>query len=256
MFVGTTSCTLRGLIRLFGGVPGGDKDQSSPREGKGLALVKAKFSALSWDVQLGDVLLLCWELWAQYWESSVEKVTHSAQSMQKSRWYPHKECLNPVVDVFSHPLSLFLHRPRILEMDKEENRRSVLLPKHRRRSNFSSENYWRRSSEYTEDCDEEEEDGSPARKVKMRRHWGMHFPGLWSWWDWPLVCENFLLPLAIFHLASVLVFPFRLKSKQEGSSGLFLWMEECWDICKDGTCPVHTVSWVMGQMGISTIGSR
>lgn len=59
MFVGTTSRTSRGLIRLFGGVPGGDKDQSSPREGKGLALVKAKFSALSWDVQLGDVLLLC-----------------------------------------------------------------------------------------------------------------------------------------------------------------------------------------------------
>lgn len=67
-------------------------------------------------------------------------------------------------------LSLSLRRPRILEMDKEENRRSVLLPKHRRRSNFSSENYWRRSYEYTEDCDEEEEDGSPARKVKMRRH--------------------------------------------------------------------------------------
>uniref|UniRef100_A0A7M4G192 RNA demethylase ALKBH5 n=1 Tax=Crocodylus porosus TaxID=8502 RepID=A0A7M4G192_CROPO len=57
------------------------------------------------------------------------------------------------------------HRPRILEMDKEENRRSVLLPKHRRRSNFSSENYWRRSYEYTEDYDEEEEDGSPARKL-------------------------------------------------------------------------------------------
>lgn len=66
--------------------------------------------------------------------------------------------------------ALPLHRPRILEMDKEENRRSVLLPKHRRRSSFSSENYWRRSYEYTEDCDEEEEDGSPARKVKMRRH--------------------------------------------------------------------------------------
>lgn len=68
------------------------------------------------------------------------------------------------------PAFSFPHRPRILEMDKEENRRSVLLPKHRRRSNFSSENYWRRSYEYTEDCDEEEEDGSPARKVKMRRH--------------------------------------------------------------------------------------
>lgn len=61
-------------------------------------------------------------------------------------------------------------RPRILEMDKEENRRSVLLPKHRRRSHFTSENYWRKSYEYTEDLDEEEEDGSPARKVKMRRH--------------------------------------------------------------------------------------
>ncbi|KAG8145807.1 putative Alkylated DNA repair protein, partial [Naja naja] len=59
--------------------------------------------------------------------------------------------------------------PRILEMDKEENRRSVLLPKHRRRSHFSSENYWRKSYEYTEDLEEEEEEeedeGSPARKV-------------------------------------------------------------------------------------------
>ncbi|XP_015673332.1 RNA demethylase ALKBH5 [Protobothrops mucrosquamatus] len=66
------------------------------------------------------------------------------------------------------------HRPRILEMDKEENRRSVLLPKHRRRSHFSSENYWRKSYEYTEDFeeeeDEEEDEGSPTRKVKMRRH--------------------------------------------------------------------------------------
>ncbi|KAJ1096726.1 hypothetical protein NDU88_001857 [Pleurodeles waltl] len=67
------------------------------------------------------------------------------------------------------------HRPRILEMDKEENRRSVLLPKHSRRSNFSSENYWRRSYEYTGDYEDEGpeeviEDDSPARKVKMRRH--------------------------------------------------------------------------------------
>lgn len=104
----------------------------------------------------------------------MEKITHIAQSVQKSRWRPHQERFNPVPDVFSLPLSLppslSLRRPRILEMDKEENRRSVLLPKHRRRSNFSSENYWRRSYEYTEDCDEEEEDGSPARKVKMRRH--------------------------------------------------------------------------------------
>ncbi|XP_069501805.1 RNA demethylase ALKBH5 [Ambystoma mexicanum] len=68
------------------------------------------------------------------------------------------------------------HRPRILEMDKEENRRSVLLPKHSRRSNFSSENYWKRSYEYTDDYEEEDveeednEDCTPARKVKMRRH--------------------------------------------------------------------------------------
>ncbi|MEE6520826.1 hypothetical protein FKM82_018767 [Ascaphus truei] len=63
------------------------------------------------------------------------------------------------------------HRPRILEMDKEENRRSVLLPKQRRRSNFSSENYWRRSYEYVDTYEDTEEDeGSPARKVKMRRH--------------------------------------------------------------------------------------
>ncbi|XP_030066939.1 RNA demethylase ALKBH5 [Microcaecilia unicolor] len=67
------------------------------------------------------------------------------------------------------------HRPRILEMDKEENRRSVLLPKHRRQSNFSSENYWRRSYEYTDYYEEggeeeEDDDSSPARKVKMRRH--------------------------------------------------------------------------------------
>ncbi|XP_008046237.2 RNA demethylase ALKBH5-like, partial [Carlito syrichta] len=60
------------------------------------------------------------------------------------------------------------HRPRILEMDKEENRRSVLMPTHRRRGSFSSENYWRKSYESAEDCSEAA--GSPARKVKMRRH--------------------------------------------------------------------------------------
>jgi alkylated DNA repair protein alkB family protein 5 len=37
------------------------------------------------------------------------------------------------------------HRPRILEMDKEENQCSVLLPTHRRRGSFSSENYWWKS---------------------------------------------------------------------------------------------------------------
>ncbi|XP_053327711.1 RNA demethylase ALKBH5 [Spea bombifrons] len=63
------------------------------------------------------------------------------------------------------------HRPRILEMDKEENRRSVLLPKPRKRSNFSSENYWRRSYESVDGYGEiGEDEGSPARKVKMRRH--------------------------------------------------------------------------------------
>uniref|UniRef100_A0A803JZU9 RNA demethylase ALKBH5 n=1 Tax=Xenopus tropicalis TaxID=8364 RepID=A0A803JZU9_XENTR len=63
------------------------------------------------------------------------------------------------------------HRPRILEMDKEENRRSVLLPKQRRRSHFSSENYWRRSHDYVDTYTETgEDDGSPVRKVKMRRH--------------------------------------------------------------------------------------
>ncbi|XP_068102519.1 RNA demethylase ALKBH5 [Hyperolius riggenbachi] len=63
------------------------------------------------------------------------------------------------------------HRPRILEMDKEENRRSVLLPKPRRRSHFSSENYWRRPYDYVDGyTDTQEDEGSPARKVKMRRH--------------------------------------------------------------------------------------
>ncbi|XP_075035322.1 RNA demethylase ALKBH5 [Mixophyes fleayi] len=63
------------------------------------------------------------------------------------------------------------HRPRVLEMDKEENRRSVILPKPRRRSNFSSENYWRRPYDYVDTyTDMGEDEGSPVRKVKMRRH--------------------------------------------------------------------------------------
>ena len=53
-------------------------------------------------------------------------------------------------------------------MDKEENRRSVQLPAHRRAGRFSSENYRRKSYEPGEDCSEAA--GSPARKVKMRRH--------------------------------------------------------------------------------------
>ncbi|XP_007909475.1 RNA demethylase ALKBH5 [Callorhinchus milii] len=61
------------------------------------------------------------------------------------------------------------HRPRILEMDKEENRRSVILPKHRRRSDCSAENYWRRPPDSPEQGDAGAMD-SPVRKVKMRRH--------------------------------------------------------------------------------------
>lgn len=60
------------------------------------------------------------------------------------------------------------HRPRILEMDKEENRRSVLLPAPRRRGGLSSENYWRQAAEAGGDCSAAT--GGPARKVKMRRH--------------------------------------------------------------------------------------
>lgn len=78
------------------------------------------------------------------------------------RWEALLPC-QPLCDR-SHPDPC---RPRILEMDKEENRRSVLLPTHRRRGSFSSENYWRKSYE-SEDCSEAA--GSPTRKVKMRRH--------------------------------------------------------------------------------------
>ncbi|XP_049900735.1 RNA demethylase ALKBH5 [Epinephelus moara] len=54
------------------------------------------------------------------------------------------------------------HRPRVLEMDKEENRH----PSHsrHRRHSISSENYWRRG----QDSDKHRE--SSGRKVKMRRH--------------------------------------------------------------------------------------
>lgn len=53
------------------------------------------------------------------------------------------------------------HRPRVLEMDKEENRRSS-LSRHHRRSNSSET--WRRGQDY-----DKHSDGS-GRKVKMRRH--------------------------------------------------------------------------------------
>ncbi|XP_028317376.1 RNA demethylase ALKBH5 [Gouania willdenowi] len=54
------------------------------------------------------------------------------------------------------------HRPRVLEMDKEENRRPA-LPRQRPRS-ISSENYRRR------DEDDEKSRDTSGRKVKMRRH--------------------------------------------------------------------------------------
>nr|XP_016846755.1 PREDICTED: cytosolic endo-beta-N-acetylglucosaminidase isoform X4 [Anolis carolinensis] len=79
------------------------------------------------------------------------------------------------------------HRPRILEMDKEENRRSVLLPKHRRRSHFSSENYWRKS--HGEDFEEEEEEEESSSDGRGRREalWtparGRFKPGLGSQLD-------------------------------------------------------------------------
>ncbi|EPY87771.1 RNA demethylase ALKBH5 [Camelus ferus] len=62
-------------------------------------------------------------------------------------------CIRPQ-DIKERRAVIILRKPRILEMDKEENRRSVLLPTHRRRSGFSSENYWRKSYEPGEDCSE------------------------------------------------------------------------------------------------------
>uniref|UniRef100_A0A3P9HQ70 RNA demethylase ALKBH5 n=1 Tax=Oryzias latipes TaxID=8090 RepID=A0A3P9HQ70_ORYLA len=54
------------------------------------------------------------------------------------------------------------HRPRVLEMDKEENRRPSISRQHRH--SLSSENYWRR------DQDHDEHRESSGRKVKMSRH--------------------------------------------------------------------------------------
>ncbi|XP_041792403.1 RNA demethylase ALKBH5-like [Chelmon rostratus] len=54
------------------------------------------------------------------------------------------------------------HRPRVLEMDKEENRHPS-VSRHRHHS-ISSENYWRRG----QDSDKHRE--SSGHKVKMRRH--------------------------------------------------------------------------------------
>ncbi|TNN75932.1 RNA demethylase ALKBH5 [Liparis tanakae] len=55
-------------------------------------------------------------------------------------------------------------RPRVLEMDKEENRRPSNSSSHHRRDSISSENYWRRDQE------SEKHRESSGREVKMRRH--------------------------------------------------------------------------------------
>ncbi|KAL3066722.1 RNA demethylase ALKBH5 [Gymnodraco acuticeps] len=54
------------------------------------------------------------------------------------------------------------HRPRVLEMDKEENRHPS--NSRSRRHSISSENYWKRGQ------DSEKPRESSGRKVKMRRH--------------------------------------------------------------------------------------
>ncbi|XP_034044302.1 RNA demethylase ALKBH5 [Thalassophryne amazonica] len=57
------------------------------------------------------------------------------------------------------------HRPRILEMDKEENRHPSLSRHHRH--SISSENYWGRGHD---DDNDDKHTESSGRKVKMRRH--------------------------------------------------------------------------------------
>lgn len=56
------------------------------------------------------------------------------------------------------------HRPRVLEMDKEENRHPSLSHHRRHSSGGSSENYWRRGQEHGKHRE------SSERKVKLRRH--------------------------------------------------------------------------------------
>ncbi|XP_048871138.1 RNA demethylase ALKBH5-like [Brienomyrus brachyistius] len=62
------------------------------------------------------------------------------------------------------------HRPRILEMDKEENRGSVILPRWRQRSSSSSENFRRRSHESAAGNSGPDDSMDSPRRVKMRRH--------------------------------------------------------------------------------------
>ncbi|XP_030636411.1 RNA demethylase ALKBH5 [Chanos chanos] len=64
------------------------------------------------------------------------------------------------------------HRPRILEMDKEQHRRSVLLSSRQsRHGNDPSENSWRREEDSTGRYHTHHTHShTPARRVKMRRH--------------------------------------------------------------------------------------
>lgn len=75
-------------------------------------------------------------------------------------------CINKDPNL-TRPDSLFSCRPRVLEMDKEENRRPSNSSHHRRHSISSSENYWRRGDD---DDDSDKHRESSGRNVKMRRH--------------------------------------------------------------------------------------
>lgn len=63
-----------------------------------------------------------------------------------------------------------LCRPRVLEMDKEENRRSVILPRWKQRSSSSSETLRRRSHESVAGYSGPDDSMDSPRRVKMRRH--------------------------------------------------------------------------------------
>ncbi|KPP59655.1 RNA demethylase ALKBH5-like [Scleropages formosus] len=77
-------------------------------------------------------------------------------------------CIRPQ-DIKERRAVVILRRPRILEMDKEENRRSVIPPRRRQRSGSGSE-HWRRSHEAAGSYSQPDDSSSFVRKVKMRRH--------------------------------------------------------------------------------------
>lgn len=107
-------------------------------------------------------------------------------------------------------------------MDKEENRRSVLLPKPRRRSNFSSENYWRRPYDYVDNyTDTGEDEDSPARKVKMRRHWDCA--------SWTPVPARWIAELHIY--IHIIFFPPPAPPHWESQSCLFSWIQSHCPVC-------------------------